>query len=185
MRSLLFFVGVIFSFLFISFGCKKDNDNAITPTYRTAAPGMNGGANPNINQPYIPPITNTVILATQNSYLTIGSSGWSNPSCVTTNSLYLQSVKGKTEVTLQFSSAPSVGTSTYAVSLAPGPANCTIRVTGDPAQPDGTIWYGFSGSVSVTNNTGAITATIVGPVLCKQLNYLFPVITVTGILGCN
>jgi hypothetical protein len=166
----------------IFFACKKKKDDTITPTYKSEGTGT--GSNPNPNNVTVTGTTNTNTPATNNSNLNVGGAGWSNPSCITTNSLYVKGINGSTEVTLQFANPPAVGTQTYFIASSPGVNSCALTVTGEPNQPAGTVWYGYEGTVSVLTTTNSVGVSIMGSIKCRQSSFNFPIVTVTGNLGC-
>ncbi|MBL7917017.1 MAG: hypothetical protein JNM96_01380, partial [Bacteroidia bacterium] len=102
--------------------------------------------------------------------------------CASTGGLILEGVNGSTKVTLQFSQSPTTGN--YNVSNISGPTNVAVTVLNAPNQPSGIVWYGKTGVVSVTSSTNAINATFSG-IQCVQSNFNFPVVTVSGQVGCN
>lgn len=174
-------VAVIGSLIFVS--CKKKKNEAITPTYKEEA---GTASNPNPNNVTVTGTTNVTNPATQNSSFYVGGAGWSNPSCITTNSLYLKGINGETEVTLSFATPPPVGNSTYNIASTPGLNAVVLTVINAPNQPSGIMWYGRSGVVTVNSSTSAVSAVLTGTgVQCVQNSFNFPQVIVTGVLGCN
>lgn len=178
--SSLIVVGLIF------YACKKKDSktcgdaSAIKPSYKTECTGTGGNPNAgNATHTGSVPITNP---ASENSSLIAGGGGWLNPSCASTGGLILEGVNGSTKVTLQFSQSPTTGN--YNVSNISGPTNVAVTVLNAPNQPSGIVWYGKTGVVSVTSSTNAINATFSG-IQCVQSNFNFPVVTVSGQVGCN
>ncbi|MCX8080428.1 MAG: hypothetical protein N3F09_04230 [Bacteroidia bacterium] len=170
---------ILVSFFFF---CKKknENSNAIAPTYKSEATGT--GANPNINnstQTGTVPPTNP---ATQNSHLQVGGSGWVNPSCASTGSVVIKGINGVTEVTLTFLTPPTSGT--YQVTPTIGPNNVQVTVINAPNQPAGVVWYGKTGLVTVNTTSNSINCNLTS-VQCTQQNFNFPVVSVSGVVGCN
>lgn len=182
---------VIGSIIFIS--CKPKNDNdAITPTYKDEATGT--GGNPHITNVTTTGTVSTTSTAMQNSQLTgIGVVGvWSSvncsnpaPTCLTTSNSSLG-----TTITLCFSSAPTSTTATtyqlVSSSSLLGPGKAFLTVQNPPQQPTGSTWYSASGSVVVTvaaSPATGINATF-SNVPCLQANTTFPVVTVEGQVGC-
>jgi len=178
----------------VFFACKKKQDDTIHPTYKEEATGT--ASNPNPNNVTVTGTTTATDPATENSSIMAGGAGWSNPSCASTNSLYLKGVNGSTEITVNFASPP--GTATFQVGSQPGLGSCALTVIGAPNQPTGTVWYGYKGTLAVTTTTyitGApgptvvasnINAQILGDgVSCHQSTFNFPIVTVRGSLGCN
>lgn len=165
----------------VFFACnKKTDNNAIKPDYKTQATGTGGNPNAgNATQTGSVPITNP---ASENSSLNCGGSGWLNPSCASSGSLTLKGISGSVEVTLSFNSVPVTGQ--YNISTVSGPTNAQLTVVNAPNQPSGITWYAKSGVVSVNTNSTSINATFTG-IQCVQSNFNFPVVSVTGNVGCN
>jgi len=180
----------------VFFACKKKQDDTIYPTYKEEATGT--ASNPNPNNVTVTGTTTATDPATQNSSIMAGGAGWSNPSCASTNSLYIKGINGATEITVNFAAPPAVGPSTYQIGSTPGLGSCALTVIGAPDQPTGTVWYGYKGSLSVLTNTYLvtggggtvvatnITANVLGDgVSCHQSTFNFPIVTVRGSIGCN
>lgn len=161
------------------FACSKKDNGAIKPDYKSNA---GGGGNPCAGcatQTGSVPVTNP---ATENSSLNCGGSGWLNPSCASSGSLTLKGISGSVEVTLSFNSVPITGQ--YNISNISGPTNVQMTVLNAPNQPSGLTWYARSGVVSVNTNSTSINATFTG-IQCVQSNFNFPIVTVSGNVGCN
>ncbi len=179
--SVLLIAGVLI------YSCKKKDSNAcgdgsgIKPGYKSECTGTGGNPNAgNATHTGSVPITNP---ASKNTSINnIGSSGWLNPSCANSNSLILKGINGATEVTLQFSAPPVSGN--YNVSNVSGPSNVMFTVLNAPEQPSGIMWYGKTGTVAVSTTTNGISASFSG-VQCVQANFNFPVVTASGVVGCN
>ncbi len=172
----------IASLIFVA--CKKKDDNTIHPTYKEDATGT--ASNPQPNNVTVTGTSTVTNPATENSSLYAGGAGWSNPTCITTNSLYLKGNSGDTEVTLSFAVPPAVGTQTYNVGASPSLNSVSIIITKAPNQPAGIVWYGKSGVLTVSSSTSAVSAVITGTgVLCLQSTFNFPQVILTGLLGCN
>jgi len=166
--------GVVF------YACKKKTDNTIKPTYKTEATGTGGNPNAgNATQTGTVPITNP---ASENSSILVGGTGWLNPSCASSGSLTLKGINGSVDITLAFSSIPTTGN--YNVSTSSGPTNVQVTVLNAPNQPSGITWVGKTGIVAVNTNSTSINATFNG-VQCVQSNFNFPVVTISGNIGCN
>jgi hypothetical protein len=121
--------------------------------------------------------------ATQNTSLQVGGSGWLNANCSASSSLSLVSINGQTNVYLNFGSAMTSGT--YAISTGTfSPNTCQLTVTSAPNQPPTITWYGKTGSVIVNATSTGITATI-NNVICTQTSFNFPVVAVSGTMGCQ
>src|SRR5436190_23518837 len=99
---------VVFAMLFIACligACEKKNqDNAISPSY-----GATG--NPNPGAQTVTGNTTPTNPATENTALSIGGPGWTNPTCGSTFSITLKGFNGTTDVTLSF--AKAMKTATY------------------------------------------------------------------------
>jgi len=181
----------------VLFACKKKKeDDTIKPNYKEDATGT--ASNPQPNNVTVTGTSTVTNPATENSSIYAGGAGWNNVSCASTNSLFLQSINGDCQVTLNFAILPAIGTFTYNVASAPGVNAVAITVTKAPNQPEGAVWYGRSGVVSVQAVTIACTGTPPCPptyycnaiipgtgVSCIQSTFNFPQVTLTGVLGCN
>ncbi|MBK9283968.1 MAG: hypothetical protein IPM51_06560 [Sphingobacteriaceae bacterium] len=168
--------------LLFTYACKKKKDEAIKPEYKA---DTGTGGNPDPNNVTTTGTTTFNPIPTENSSFYAGGAGWSNPSCITTSSLYLKANNGSTEVTVTFAFPPSIGTNTYLVASNVGAQSCVFTVLNAPGQPENIMWYGRSGSLQVTNTGTTVSASIIGSVRCEQSNFKFPSVTVAGILGCN
>lgn len=136
-------------------------------------------ANIKIYAKYVPFITNP---ASINSSFNCGGAGWISPLCSSSNSLTLESRMGATRVILNFATVPTTGV--YSVSTISGPSNVSVTVNNAPDQPCIVKWYGKVGTVSVTATSNAISAEF-SNVQCIQQTFNFPVVTVSGTVGCN
>ncbi len=190
-KSIYTITGVVAIATLVLFACKKKQDDTIHPTYKEDATGT--ASNPQPNNVTVTGTSTVTNPATENSAIAVGGGGWSNVSCASTNSLFLKSVNGDTEVTINFALPIAVGNATYNVASSPGVGAVSIIVTKAPNQPSGAIWYGRSGLISVTGYsiTGPpigfyASAVITGTgVSCVQSTFNFPQVTLTGVLGCN
>ncbi|MEO6304214.1 MAG: hypothetical protein ABIP51_13695 [Bacteroidia bacterium] len=163
------------------FSCaKKKDDNRIAPTYKEDATGT--GGNPNVGNQTVTGTATLTNPATQNSSLLVGGAGWSNPTCISTNSITLKGINGSIDVTLNFLFPPTTGT--YAIAASPNAQACSMTINNAPNQPSGIVWYGKTGQVVVNTTTTAINASFSG-ILCTQQNFNFPTVGVSGNLGCN
>lgn len=161
--------------------CKDKNNNSITPTYKSQSGGT--GANPNINVVTITTTVEPVEHATQNSVISVGGSGWNYDAC-SINGNVLTGRTGNTQVQILFGGGP-VTNSTYAfTSGIPTAGQARMIVNSAPNQPESIVWYSKSGSCSVVTSTAMTTATF-SNIQCVQLNYLFPVVGVSGSLICQ
>lgn len=164
--------------LAVTFSCqKKSNSNSISPGY-----GATG--NPYPNNQTVTGSASYTNPATQNTSLDVGnSSGWSNPTCFTTQSLTLRGYKDNIDVVLAFAQAAVQGT--YNIATIPqGTTSCQLTVTNAPGQPSGVVWQGKTGSVIVNVSGTSITANL-KDVGCTQTTFGFPTVLVTGFLACS
>jgi hypothetical protein len=162
--------------------CKDKNNNNITPTYRNQSTGT--GANPCLNCVTVTGTTTEQSIATQNSSLFTGGSGWSYNACATTpNSM--TGFNGSTQVQILFGGA-GLGIGTYAfTSGIPTSGQARMTVYNAPGQPEGITWYSKSGTVSTNTTTGGGYTASYSGIGCVQQNYLFPMVTVSGTLICQ
>jgi len=166
--------------VFVACAKKKDN-NAITPTYKEDANGT--GGNPTKNDVTVTTGTTGITNpASANSGINTGSTGFTFPTCSSTNSLSLKAINGNINVTVNFSSPPISGT--YLVGSNVGTGLCTVVVVDAPNQPAGVVWYGKTGTVSVSTSTNGISA-LLNSVQCIQQSFNFPQVTVSGNMSCN
>lgn len=162
--------------LFLVISCeKKNNSNAIAPDFSATG-------NPNPNNQTVTGSNTYTNPATENSSFVVGDIGWSNPSCISTGSTSLRGTKGTTEVVLTFSGVATTGT--YAITSQPTANSCALVVLNAPNQPEGVMWYGRSGTVVVSTSSTNITGQLMNAV-CTQSTFNFPVVGVSGNLGCN
>ena len=176
---------VIGSIIFIS--CKpKNNDDAITPTYKDEASSGTGG-NPNITN-----VTTTGTIATtstqQNTTLSgIGTVGvWSNINCSTPAPLCLVTSNSSlgTSISICFSTAPTAGTYQFVSSQGLlGPGKAFMAITSPPGQDVGSVWNSDAGSVVVTVSGTGIKATF-SNIQCKKTPGSFYAVTASGEVGC-
>ncbi|MDI1353538.1 MAG: hypothetical protein PSX36_01380 [bacterium] len=176
MKKKLLLVTSVLIVLAVSMACeKKGNPDAITPDYSATG-------NPNPNNQTVTGTSSYTNPATQNSSLLVGSLGWSNLTCASTNSTTLKGNNGVTDVTLAFSSAAKTGT--YAIASQVSIGSCVMTILNAPNQPAGIVWQGYSGSVSVTTSTAGINA-IFANVVCTQKTFNFPTVAASGTLSCG
>ena len=90
-KNLFILAGVVVVATSVLFACKKKQDDTIRPTYKDEA---GTASNPNPNNVTVTGTNTTVAPPTENSSFYVGGGGWSNPSCITTNSLYLKANNG-------------------------------------------------------------------------------------------
>lgn len=180
----ILFVG---SIIFIS--CKKKNDNgAITPTYRDEA-ATGTGNNPNITNVTTTGTISTTSVAMQNSSMTgIGTVGsWTSSNCTAGQTcLSISNSSTGTSISICFSVTPTAGAYTLVNSstlLTSGPNKCFMSINNPPGQPTGSNWYSNSGTVNVAVSGTGITATF-SAIDCTQTPGSFPKVTATGQVGC-
>jgi len=181
-KKLFILSGVLAMTVLLTFACKKKKDETIAPQYKA---DTGTGGNPDPNNITTTGTTTFAPVPTENSSFYVGGAGWSNPSCITTNSLYLKANNGATEVTVTFAFPPSVGTTTYQVASNVGAQTCVFTVLNAPGQPADIMWYGRSGAIQVVSTGTTVNASIIGSIRCEQSNFKFPAVTATGVLGCN
>jgi hypothetical protein len=183
-KHIYILAGVIVLGAAVLLSCKKKQDDGSTkPDYKEVA---GTGSNPQPNNVTVTGSVSTNTPPTQDSYFTVGTAGWSNLSCVTTNFLYLQASNGDTKVTLTFASPPPIGTSTYAIASVPGAGSVAFQIQNAPDQPANIVWIGRTGAISVNTSTSAVNAMITQNIMCYQSSgFNFPHVTVSGNLGCN
>lgn len=180
MKNKLFaFSGATILVVILLLSCTKKTSNGISPDFKT---NSGTGGNPNANNPTVTGTTSATNPATDNSSLYINGSGWSNPTCGSTNSLTLKGINGVIDVSLTFASAPSTGT--YNIGAVAGPGICSMRLLNAPNQPSGIVWIGKSGLVTVNTSTSSINATFTS-IRCTQESFSLPEVSVSGALGCS
>ncbi len=158
---------------------KKEPFNGVTPDYKENA---GTGGNPNQNNPTVTGTTTLSNPATENSSLIVGGSGWSNPTCPSTNSLALKGINGETQVTLSF--AGTITSGTFAVGAVASSSVCALSVVNAPNQPTGITWIGKGGQVTVNIAGTSINATF-NSIQCTQPTFIYPVVSVSGTLSCS
>lgn len=176
-RPIQYFVGLVVFISLLITACERKKSSGISPTYGTSG-------NPN---PSLPTVTGNATLtnpATENTSLPVGGTGWTNPTCPSTNSLNLIGYFGNTNVTLNFASVITTGT--YNIGPVASSANsiCAMSIVNAPNQPSGVAWYGKSGVVFV-NATGSSINASFSNVVCTQASFNFPTVTASGQLGCS
>lgn len=161
--------------------CKEKNNNNITPTYKNQSTGT--GANPNINVVTVTGTQTVTNPATANTALQVGGGGWTEENCLTTP-MTLTGYFGSTKVQIKFGGSTMIA-GTYAfTSGVPTAGQARMTVLNAPGQPEDILWYSKSGSVTTTTTSSNVGATF-NNIQCLQLNYLFPVVSVSGNLGCT
>jgi hypothetical protein len=179
MKKTLFISGLALLTSVILFSCEKKKETGIGPGYKEET---GTGLNPNPNPTVTGASTNTNP-ATSSSFLQVGGTGWSNPTCASTSSVTLKGINGQVDVTMSFFLPPTTGT--YQVASAATQSNvCSVMVQNAPNQPAGTVWFAKSGMVSVTSSTSGISATF-ATLKCYQQDFNFPEVTVSGNLNCG
>jgi hypothetical protein len=171
-------LSLVFATLFLA--CeKKEPSKGITPDYKQ---NSGTGGNPNQNNPTVTGTTTLTNPATENTSLLVGGTGWSNPTCPSTNSLALKGINGDTQVTLNFASAISSGT--YNVGALASGSICMLTVVNAPGQPVGVSWKGNNGKVYVNISGTSINATF-NSIQCTQPQFIYPAVSVSGTLSCS
>lgn len=170
---------LIFSSLLLLACEKKDPSTGITPDYKQ---NSGTGGNPNQNNPTVTGTTTLTNPATENSSLLVGGSGWSNPTCPSTNSLALKGINGETQVTLSFAS--TIKTGTFLVGTVTSASVCALTIVNAPNQPVGVSWIGNGGQVVVNITGTSINATFTS-IQCTQPTFIYPVVSASGTLSCS
>ena len=174
--------GLALTLSIVFLACTKKNDsNAITPTYKEEATGT--GGNPTKDQVTVTG-SNTMQTnpASNSSSINTSNVGFTFPTCASTSSLALKALNGSVDVTVSFALPPTTGV--YQVGPGVGNGMCTVVVNNAPNQPAGVVWYGKTGSVSVSTSTNGISA-VLNSVQCTQATFQFPQVVVTGNMSCN
>ena len=174
-KSLVLIVGLALIIVTGMFSCEKKKSTGIRPDYSATG-------NPNPNNQTVTGSSTFTNPATDNTSILIGDIGWTNLTCISTQSLTLKGYYDKTDVTLSFASAAT--TNTYAISQLAGPGTCAMTIVNAPEQPAGTVWVAKTGSVVVINTPNSINA-IFKNVVCTQKSFNFPTVTASGTLSCN
>lgn len=179
MKKHIIFLSSFFLILLIV-ACEKKESAGISPGYIENT-GSTGG-NPNANNPTVTGATMAINTATKNTSFNIGGNGWSNKNCGSTNSLTLNGIFGTTEVNLTFANAALNGTYTIGAMAAVG--ICSLKLINAPSQPEGIVWVGKSGIVSVNTSSNSIDATFTN-IDCVQESFSLPKVMVSGTLSCS
>jgi hypothetical protein len=175
-KSLVALSIAVIAALTIVLACEKKKVEGIGPTYDATG-------NPNPGYQTVSGASTYTNPATKNSALVVGGSGWTNPTCGSTKSLTLKGFNGTVDVTLSFASPITTGT--YQVAPSPGPNHvCAIKVVNAPDQPAGIVWIGQSGTVAINTTTASINASFKS-IPCTQQSFGFPIVSVSGVLGCS
>lgn len=162
--------------LITAFSCKdKNSKSAIAPDYSATGNPYPGNQTVTGTTTYTSP-------ATQNTTFTVGDIGWSNPSCVSTQSMALRATKGNVDVILTFNTQLYDGT--WAIASNTGNGFCTLQVLNAPGQPAGVLWVGKAGSVIISQSATSFNATLKN-VICTQKDFNFPQVAVIGSLNCG
>lgn len=177
---------VIGSIVFIS--CKPKNDNdAITPTYKDEAPNGTGG-NPNITN-----VTTTGTIATTSTQQNSSMSGigvgaaWTSSGCQTGQTCLTNvNTSTSTTITICFSAPPTATTYQLvnsASALTTGKAFMTV--TNPPSQDAGSTWYSSAGTITVTvGGGGNPIKAFFSNIACYKTPGSFYSVTVSGEVGC-
>jgi len=161
--------------------CKIKNNDSITPTYRSQSHGT--GANPNINVAVIPVHQTNSYPATQNSSFQVAGnmSGWVFDGCASHPDMFTGRT-GNTTVQIKFNGPITAGT--YALtSGSPASGQAQMIITNAPGQPADINWYSKAGIVIVTPSGSGYSVTF-SNIQCTQINYIFPVVTISGGMVC-
>lgn len=159
--------------------CKKNKDGSIAPGYRDE---VGGGGNPNPNSVTTTGTSTITNPATSNSTLNVGGSGWSYAACGSGTSLV--ATYGSTTVQVNFFSPPSTGNYNLQSGAPSSSSVAQMIVYNAPGQPSSVVWYSASGVVSVSTSTaGNVTATF-NNIPCTQMQFPYPVVTVSGVMTC-
>jgi hypothetical protein len=174
-KSFVLLTSLLLVLIVSTVSCEKKKSSGIKPDYSAT-----GNPNPDLQT-----VTGTNTYtnpATQNSSILVGDIGWSNLTCISTNSLILKGEYDKTKVILTFASVATTGT--YAVSSTAGQGSCAMQIINAPSQPEGIVWVAKTGSVVVNTTSVSINA-VFKNVICTQASFNFPTVNATGTLSCN
>lgn len=159
--------------------CKGKKDDSIAPGYRDE---VGGGGNPDPNSVTTTGTSTVTNPATTNSTLNVGGAGWSFAACGAGNSLL--AMNGSTTVQINFFAPPTSGSYNLQSGTPTSNSVAQMIVYNAPGQPSSVVWYSASGMISVSTTTsGNVTATF-NNVPCTQMQFPFPVVTVSGAMTC-
>ncbi len=176
--STIYLIGVVIVSVTLIM-CNKSKDDSIAPGYRDE---VGGGGNPDPNSVTTTGTSTITNPATTNSTLNVGGAGWTYAACGAGTSLV--AYNGATTVQINFFSPPSNGTYNLQSSTPSSNSVAQMIVYNPPGQPSGIVWYSASGMLSVTTTTsGNITGTF-NSIPCTQMQFPFPVVTVSGAMTC-
>ena len=177
---------IIGSIVFIS--CKpKNDDTAITPTYKDEASSGTG------NNPSITNVTTTGTIATtstqQNSIIPDVGSGaaWTSSGCQAGQTcLVNNNTSTGTTISICFSSPPVAGSySLVSSSGLLGPGKAFMTVTNPPSQDAGSVWYSSAGNITVTvGGGGNPIKALFSNIACYKTQSSFYSVNVSGEVGC-
>lgn len=121
----------------------------------------------------------------QNTSLTVSTllPGWTFDPCLL-NPLQLTGKNGTTVVILTFGSVIANGNYTLTSGL-PGIGQVKMTVLDPPGQPIGSIFVSKSGGTVSVNVGTSTTVAAFTTVQCTPLLFPYPVVTVSGDVGCN
>jgi len=117
--------------------------------------------------------------ATQNTNFIIGGSGWS---CGIQSSTFTATYNSSQVKFIFNSNAPQNGQYTMASTAAPGA--CAVTLLNAPDQPAGILWFGKSGTVTVSFSNSAFYVSFLNAVF-TQKNFNFPAVTASAALACQ
>ncbi|MCX7728471.1 MAG: hypothetical protein N2203_03265 [Bacteroidia bacterium] len=178
-KNNIIFLFALFSLTLTIVMCKKSKDDSIAPGYRDE---VGGGGNPNPNSVTTTGTSTITNPATTNSTLNVGGAGWSYAACGSGNSL--TAFNGATTVQINFFTTPTTGNYNLQSGTPTSGSVAQLIVYNAPGQPSSVVWYSASGMISVSTTTsGNITATF-NNVPCTQMQFPFPVVTVSGVMTC-
>jgi hypothetical protein len=170
-------LGVSMSLIMVM--CNKSKEEGIAPGYRDE---VGGGGNPNPNSVTTTGTSTITNPATTNSTLNVGGAGWSYAACGAGNTLL--AFNGATTVQINFFAPPTTGSYNLQSGTPTSNSVAQMIVYNPPGQPSGVVWYSASGMISVSTTTGGnITATF-NNIPCTQMQFPFPVVTVSGAMTC-
>lgn len=185
-KIILSTLSIIFIGSIIFLSCaKKNDDKAITPTYKDEASSGTGN-NPNItNVTTTGTIATTSVLQSSSIYSVGIGSQWQSSGCQAGQTcLTVNNTSTSTTITVCFSSPPVAGNYQLVSSNALlGPGKAFMTVSNPPSQDAGTVWYSSAGNITVTVSGSSITGNFTN-IACYQTPGSFYSVTVSGQVGC-
>ena len=175
-------LSLVFAICVIFISCKPKNDKeAITPGWTTTGQSPASAA--------LVTTTGTIntTSSAQNSAMTGVGTGsfWGSQGCSGSNCISVSNNNLGTVVTLCFATG-TITPGSYTIvdqntSLVGN--NVHLTCTSPSGQVSGSVWYAQSGVVSVSSNASAITGNF-NNVPCKKSGSNFPIVTLSGQVGC-